>query len=309
MKAVCLHAVGGPEALVYEAAPKPQPHAGEVLVRIHATALTPTEFAWDPTWRTRSGAARPFPIILGHEFSGVIAAFGPQVTDFSLGDAVYGLNDWFSNGAQAEYCVAKIAELTPKPASLSHAEAAVVPISGLTAWQGLFGRAQLGAGQRVLIHGAAGGVGGFAVQLARWRGARVIGTASASNLDFVRQLGAAEVIDYRAQRFENVVRDVDVVFDTVGGETLKRSWAVLKPGGKLVSVSHHTALATDPVDQATFLMVHADRTQLLELAHLLDAGEIRPLVAGVFPLAQVRQAYEQALQGHLRGKFVLQVVN
>ena len=183
----------------------------------------------------------------------------------------------------------------------------MVPISGLTAWQGLFERARLGVGQRVLIHGASGGVGVFAVQLARWRGAQVIGTASVSNLDFVRRLGAIEVIDYRARRFEEVVEDVDVVFDTVGGETLKRSWSVLKPGGTLVSVSHLTEKATDQVDRDTFLMVHSDRAQLIEIARLLDAEEIRPLVAGVFPLPQARQAYERAFQGHLQGKIVLEV--
>ncbi len=307
MKAIRLHAFGGPEALVYEDAPEPQPHEGEVLVRVHATAITPTEFAWEPTWRTRSGEARPFPIILGHEFSGVIVAIGPGVADCPVGAAVYGINDWFGDGAQADYCLARTEELAPKPKSLSHVEAAVAPISGLTAWQGLFERAGLGAGQRVLINGAAGGVGVFAVQLAVWRGAQVFGTASAGNLDFVRRLGAIEVIDYQAQRFEEVGRDMDVVFDTVGGETLKRSWAVLKPEGKLVSVSHHTETATDPVDRDTFLMVHADRRQLMEIARLLDSGEIRPRVGDVFPLSQARQAYERALQGNLRGKVALQV--
>ena len=208
MKAMRLPAFGGPETLIYANAPQPHPREGEVLVRVHATAITPTEFAWEPTWRTPTGGARPFPITLGHEFSGVIAAFGPGITDFSPGDAVYGLNDWFGDGAQAEYCLARAEALAPKPKSLSHVEAAAVPISALTAWQGLFERGRLAAGQRVLIHGAAGGVGIFAVQLAHWRGARVMGTASAGNLDFVRQLGAFEVIDYRAQRFEDVVREV-----------------------------------------------------------------------------------------------------
>ena len=182
-----------------------------------------------------------------------------------MGEIVYGLNDWFGDGAQAEYCLAGSESLAPKPKTLSHVEAATVPISALTAWQGLFERAKLEAGQRVLIHGAAGGVGLFAVQMAHWRGARVIGTALADNLNFVRQLGGNEAIDYQTQHFEDLVRDVDVVFDTVGGETLKRSWAVFKPGGRLVSVSHHTAKITDPVDRGTFLMVHADQGQLREI--------------------------------------------
>ncbi len=308
MKAVRLHTRSGPETLVYEDAPEPRPQAGEVLIRVQATALTPTEFAWETTWRTESGAPRAFPFILGHEFSGVIAALGSGVTKHSVGEAVYGLNDWFGDGAQAEYCLAQAEEIAPKPRSWSHVEAAVVPISGLTAWQGLFERGKLAAGQRVLIHGAAGGVGVFATQLARWRGTYVIATAAAANLDLLRRLGAAEVIDYRAQPFEEVVRDMDVVFDTVGGETLQRSWQVLKPGGKLVSVSHHTPMARAQADRDTFLLVRADPGQLTELARLLDSGEIRPIVAGVFPLDQARQAYERASAGHLRGKVVLKIL-
>jgi NADPH:quinone reductase-like Zn-dependent oxidoreductase len=210
LKAIRLHAPGGPETLVYEDAPDPHPREGEILIRVYATAITPTEFAWEPTWHTSTGAARPFPIILGHEFSGVIAAIGAGVTDFSSGEAVYGLNDWFGDGAQAEYCLAASESLAQKPKTLSHVEASTVPISALTAWQGLFERAKLEIGQRVLIHGASGGVGVMAVQLAHWRGAQVIGTASSVNLDLVRRLGASEVIDYQTQRFEDVVQDVDV---------------------------------------------------------------------------------------------------
>src|SRR5947207_3298054 len=234
MKAICLRGRGGPEAFAYEEAPQPRPGEGEVLVRVHAAGVIHTELSWVPTWTTRAGEPRPLPVIPGHEFSGEIAAMGAGVRDLGVGDLVYGLNDWYRNGAQADYCVALVADCAPKPASVDHIHAAATPISALTAWQGLVERAGLAAGQRVLIHGAAGGVGTFAVQLARWRGARVTGTASAANLDFVRGLGADEVIDYRAERFEDVVRDVDVVFDTVGGETLERSWGVLKPGGRLV---------------------------------------------------------------------------
>ena len=237
MRAIRLRARGGPEAFAYEEAPQPHPGEGEVLVRGHAAGVIHTELGWVPTWTTRAGEPRPLPVIPGHEFSGEIAALGAGARGVGVGDLVYGLTDWYRDGAQAEYCVARVTDFAGKPAGVDHVHAAATPISALTAWQGLVDRAGLAAGQRVLIHGAAGGVGTFAVQLARWRGARVTGTASAANLDFVRRLGADEVIDYRAERFEDVVREVDVVFDTVGGETLERSWGVLKPGGRLVTVA------------------------------------------------------------------------
>jgi NADPH:quinone reductase-like Zn-dependent oxidoreductase len=308
MKAIRHHTRGGPEALVYEEAPQPHPHGGEVLVRVHAAAITPTELLWVPTWKTRTGEDRPFPIILGHEFSGVIAGCGAGVTEWTEGDPVYGLNDWFADGAQAEYCVAPAASLAPKPRALEHVQAAVVPISALTAWQALFQRAHLRAGQRVLIHGAAGSVGGFAVQFARWRGAHVIGTASAQHLDFVRALGADEVIDYRATRFEERVRDMDAVLDTVGGETLQRSWGVLKSGGTLVTIAAQSEGTQDPAVRDAFFIVEANRSQLVEIAGLIDDGQIRVLLQEVFPLAQARQAYARAQEGGTRGKVVLRVV-
>lgn len=291
MKVARLHVRADPAAFVYEEAPQPEPRDGEVLVRVHAAAVTPTELAWAPTSTTRTGAPRPLPIILGHEFSGEVSAVGRGVSDLAEGDAVYGMNDWFGDGAQAEYCIARAAEVAPKPRSVDHLLAAVTPISALTAWQALIERARLTAGQRVLIHGAAGGVGVFAVQLARWRGARVIGTASAGNLDFVRALGADDVIDYRATRFEALARDIDVVLDTVGGETLARSWGVLKPGGKLITIAASEEQTQEGRVRDAFFIVEANRTQLLEIARLIDAGVVRPVVGGVFPLAQVCQAY------------------
>jgi NADPH:quinone reductase-like Zn-dependent oxidoreductase len=306
MKAVRLHVRADPPAFRYEDAPKPEPGEGEVLVRVHAAAVTPTELAWVPTWTTRTNEPRPLPIIPGHEFSGELCALGPGVTDLAQGDAVFGLNDWFRDGAQADYCVARAADVAPKPRSVDHVRAAVVPISALTAWQGLIERAHLAAGQRVLIHGASGGVGVFAVQLARWRGARVIGTASASNLDFVRGLGADEMIDYRAQRFDDVVRDVDVVFDTVGGETLARSWGVLKSGGTLITIAASEERAQAQRVREAFFIVEANRTQLEEVARLIDAGELRPVVGAVFPLAGASQAYEYK---PAHGKVVLRVVD
>lgn len=306
MKAVFLSSKGGPESLVLGDVPQPRPGAGEVLVRVHATAVTPTEFEWFPTWTTSDGKPRPFPAVLSHEFSGEIEALGEGVTTLKAGNAVYGLNDWFSNGAQAEYCVAPTSAIALKPRTLDHVHAAVVPISALTAWQGLFKQANLQSGQRVLIHGAAGGVGVFAVQLARWRGAHVIATASSGNLDFVRSLGASEVIDYQKARFENVVRGVDVVFDGVGGDTLDRSWEVLAKGGKLVTVATQSEKADQRARDA-FMLVEADGSQLTEISKLIDAGELRVFVENVFPLTKTPEAYARAQKGKMRGKIALSV--
>jgi NADPH:quinone reductase-like Zn-dependent oxidoreductase len=305
MKAIRLHGKGTPAAFVYEDAPTPQPGDGEVLIRVHAAAVTPTELQWVPTWTTPSGASRPLPIIPGHELSGEVAARGAGVSALAVGDTVYGLNDWFRDGAQAEYCVARGSDVAAKPTSLDHVQTAAVPISALTAWQGLFERAHLTAGQRVLIHGASGGVGLFAVQLARWAGAHVIGTASAHNLDLVRGLGAEQAIDYRAERFDELVRDVDVVLDTVGGEVLERSWRVLKPGGKLVTVAASEERAESQRVKDAFFIVEPKPVQLAEIARLIDAGKLRPIVGGVFPLAQAAEAYAFK---PANGKVVLRIV-
>ena len=304
MKAIRLHARGGPESIRFEDAPTPQPGPGEVLVRVCAAAVTPTELLWVPTWAARDGSPRPLPVIPGHEFSGEVAALGERVTAVGVKEAVYGMNDWFGDGAQAEYCLARPADIARKPASVDHCHAGVTPISALTAWQGLFERARLAAGQHVLIHGAAGGVGSFAVQLARWRGARVTGTASAANIDFVRSLGADEVIDYRAERFDDVVRDVDVVFDTVGGQTLERSWGVLKPGGRLVTVAASGVRTTVERIRAAYFIVEPSQTQLVEVARLIDGGALRPIVGAEFPLADALLAYRHK---PARGKVVLRV--
>jgi NADPH:quinone reductase-like Zn-dependent oxidoreductase len=291
MKAVQLRSRGGPEAITLGEAPTPTPGAGEVLVRVRATGVTPTELGWLPTWTTREGAPRPFPVIPGHEFSGEVAAVGTGTADLAVGDPVYGMNDWYADGAQAEFCLARAVDVARKPASVDHVHAAVTPISALTAWQGLFVRCGLSAGQHVLVHGGAGAVGLFAVQLARWTGARVTATASAQNLDFVRRLGADEVIDYRATRFEDAVSGVDVVFDAVGGETLARSWGVLKPGGRLVTIAASEEGTADERTKAAFFIVEVDRPQLTEVAQLIDGGSLRPVVSGVFPLAEARAAY------------------
>jgi NADPH:quinone reductase-like Zn-dependent oxidoreductase len=304
MHAFRLHGPDDPNRWVYDEAPTGEPAEGEILIQVHAAGVINTEMSWGPTWTARTGASRPLPVIPGHEFSGEIIALGPNVTDLRVGDMVYGINDWYRDGAQAEYCVARIADVARKPGRVDHVHAAASPISALTAWQGLFDRARLAPGERVLIHGAAGGVGVFAVQLAQWRGARVIGTASAANHAFVRGLGAHEVIDYRAARFEDVVRDADVVFDAVGGETLDRSWTVLRPGGRLVTIVSVEKPA-DERGRAAFFIVEPNARQLDEVARLIDSGVIRPIVGKVFRLTDARQAYQFKPE---RGKVVLQVI-
>lgn len=298
MRAVRLQQKGGTEHMRFESAPKPAPGAGEVLIQVHAAAVTPTELLWDLTWCTYTGEPREFPI-LSHEFSGVVSSLGDGVTGLIEGDEVYGLNDWTINGALAEYVIATPGQLAQKPSSISHQHAATVPLSALTAWQGLVVRADLKQGQRVLIHGAAGGVGNMATQLAHWLGAHVIATASTHNLDYVKQSGADEVIDYRRQRFEDVARNVDVIFDAVGGETLERSVAMLEPNTKLISI------ATESKDTEYFFYVEPNDKQLKEIACLIDAGELRSISEQVFPLAQARNAYETRAR---RGKLVVAVI-
>jgi len=305
MKAARLHAPRSPESLRYEDAPDPRPGPGEVLIRVHAAGVTPSELRWAPTSVARDGSPRPLPLVPGHEFSGEVAMLETDAAGFRVGDAVYGLNDWFGDGASAEYCLARTAEIARKPTALDHVQASVVPISALTAWQGLFDRARLAAGQRVLIHGAAGGVGVFAVQLARWRGAHVIATVSAANAEFVRGLGADETIDYRAVRFEAMVGEVDVVFDGVGGDALARSWALLKTGGTLVTIAASSEGERDQRTKDAFFIVEAKPSQLDDLAGLMNAGQLGLVVDRVFPLVQAREAYAFRPQ---RGKAALAVV-
>jgi NADPH:quinone reductase-like Zn-dependent oxidoreductase len=306
MKAIRIHRRGGPEVLVYEDAPLPALHPGDVLVRVQAAGISPAEFTWH-IWETPDGRSR-LPFIPSHEVSGVVAAVAPDVRDLQVGDAVYGLTDFFRDGGAAEYVAVRATELAPKPRSLHHASAAATPLSALTAWQALFDHARLAPGQRVLIHGAAGGVGSFAAQLARWRGAHVIVTASARNVDFVHKLGADDVIDYGATPFDTVVRDVDVVLDTVGGTTTEKSWSVLQQNGLLVTIVRQPSDWTiDRAAKGLFFIVEPSRTQLNELSRLIDAGIIRPIVEAVLPLDRAREAYERGITDHPRGKLVLAV--
>lgn len=308
MKAIRMHARGGPEQLVYEDAPKPAPEIGDAIVRVYACAITPTELSWSATYTTRNGVER-IPTIPGHELSGNVEAIPPGVTDVKVGDAVYALTDFWRDGAAADFVAVQAGDLALKPASLSHVQAAAMPLSALTAWQALFDHAGLTAGQRVLIHGAAGGVGTYAVQLAHGRGAHVIGTARAINAGFLRGLGADDVLDYTSVRFEDEVRDVDVVLDTAGGDTLERSWGVLRRGGVLVTIA-----GSAPADKAAKygvrgvdFIVKPSRAELIEIARLIEEGELRPLIEATFPLEKAREAFERGASGHNRGKLVLRV--
>ena len=307
MKAIYLEQRAGVEGLVAGEIPRPSPKEGEVLVKVHATPITPSELEWSTTFNLSFGEPRPFPIVLSHEFSGVVASLGAKVTGFSPGDEVFGINDWFMNGAQAEYCVAKASALARKPKSHYYVQAAVVPMSALTAWQGLFTKAKLERHERVLIHGAAGAVGSFAVQLARWRGAHIIAPISSSNFEFVRSLGADELIDYRTARFEAVVKEVDVEFDTVGGETLERSWPLVVNGGRVVTVATQSNGASTQRVRDAFMRVQPDGSQLAEIGRMIDRGEIKAHVGPVFPMTAAKLAYVRAKHGFRRGKVVLRV--
>jgi NADPH:quinone reductase-like Zn-dependent oxidoreductase len=311
MKAIRIHGRGGPDHLVYEDAPQPHPGPGEVLVRVYATGIIANELKWDETYQTTAGSPRALPIP-GRDLSGVVEEVGPGVTTLVKGSEVYAMLGYGRDGAEADYTIALPNELVPKPGTLDHVQAAAVPLSALTAWQALFDHAHLAAGQSVLIHGAAGGVGVFAVQLVHWAGAQVIATASARNRDFLRELGANEIIDYTTTRFEEVVHGADLVFDTVGGDTLQRSWQVIKPAGVLVSIVSPpppAAVAKGHDVRFAWFVVEPNRDELIQIGALIDAGQLRPIIDTVFPLAQARQAYEQAAKGHTRGKMVLRVMD
>jgi NADPH:quinone reductase-like Zn-dependent oxidoreductase len=308
MKAIRIHERGGPEVLIYENAPRPRLMPGDALVRVYASAITKDELTWDPTYQTANGEPRT-PSIPGHEFSGVVEELAPDTEIAKVGEEVYGLASFYRDGSAAEFIAIHADDLAAKPKTLDHVHAAAVPLAALTAWQALFSHAMLTRGQRVLIHGGAGGVGSFAVQMADWAGATVITTAAADNHDFVRQLGAQEVIDYAKVHFEDEVSDVDVVLDTIGGSTLQRSFGVLRQGGTLVSIVEPPS-AEKPKAQGIkgeFFIVEPDRTQLEEIGRLIDTGRLRAFVDSVLPIEQARQAFEQGLKGHSRGKIILRI--
>ena len=320
MRAVRIHKFGGgPQDLVYEEnVMQPRPKEGELLVKVYATGVTQNEINW--IWYHSDIS---LPIILGHELSGIVEEVDSKATNQRVGEAVYGLTDTLSvtrDGAEADYVIAMDSEIAPKPQSLDHEYAAAVPMAGLTAWQALFDHAHLSSKDTILIHGAAGGVGSFAVQLARWTGAHIIGTASEQNFSFLKDLGVNDVIDYKKTRFEDRVHDVDVVFDTVGGKTLERSWQVLRKGGKLVSVASQDLPTTFDKLQAyfkeigdsygidaTWFILHPSRDQLIKIGELIDSGRVKPVVDTILPLSQASQAYEGAKGVHKHGKIVLRV--
>ena len=260
-------------------------------MRVHAAAITRGELEW-PVDR--------LPAIPSYELSGVVEEVGPEVAGVAAGDEVFALTPFDRDGVAADYTVLPVELLVARPRALGHAESAALPLPALSAWQALFDHGRLAAGERVLIHGAAGGVGAFAVQLARARGAHVIGTASAANLGAVRELGAHEAVD-AATRFEDAMEPVDVVLDTAGGERLRRSPAVLGAGGRLVSV------AEEPPDGGVYFIVEPNREQLTSLARLADAGELRPAPVEVFSLTSAREAFARSLEPGRRGKIVLAV--
>jgi NADPH:quinone reductase-like Zn-dependent oxidoreductase len=304
VKSFRLNNVAAKPALIQTDIPQPSPQKGEVLVRVHAAGVTQTELSWYPTTHTRNGGERTG-AVPAHEFSGEIAALGEGVADLSLGQEIYGMNDWFEDGAIAEYCLTQPDWIAPKPHTLTHVEAASVPIGALTAWQGLFDRAKLQPGERLLVQGGAGAVGTYAIQLGRLHGARVIATASSHNLAFVKQLGADEVLDYQVAPFEEQTRNIDVLFDAVGGDVTGRSWGVLNPAGRLVVIASDHEADSDERIKAAFFIVEPRRQQLVEVGKLIDAGKLKPVVDTVLPFAQASDAYDGTVKKKGRGKVVI----
>jgi NADPH:quinone reductase-like Zn-dependent oxidoreductase len=308
MKAVRIHEYGGPEVLRYESVPRPSPRPDEVLIRVQAAGVNPVDIAVRQGYM-RSALWHTLPLTLGWDVSGVVEQTGALVTRFKPGDAVFAYSDLRRGGAYAEYIALPEREVVLRPRTLDPVQAAAVPLTGLAAWQALVEQAQLAPGQTVLIHGGAGGVGTMAIQLAKARGARVIATGSAHNLEYLKSLGADEVIDYRATRFEDVVKDVEVVLDPIGGETQERSWQVLKKGGILVSLLDSSAPQKAQAHgvRGAWFLARPEAEQLTALARVIDEGKIRVVVSEVLPLKEIRRAQEQIQSRHTRGKIVLRV--
>jgi NADPH:quinone reductase-like Zn-dependent oxidoreductase len=307
MRAVRFHDYGAPDVLVVDTVSAPVPQGTDVLVRVHAAGVNPFD------WKLRAGYLKEFmpvelPFTPGYDLAGTVEAVGSDVTDFTLGQAVFGRGA----GSYADYAIAPATALALKPANISFDEAATIPIGGVTAWAGLFNSADLQSGQRLLVQGAAGGTGSYAVQLGRWKGAHVIGTASTRNLEVVRSLGAEQAIDYTATPVEQAVSEVDVVLDTVGGETMEQSWRLLKPGGILVEL-----VGMPDQEAAQRYRVRTSGVQappiisgiLRQLAELIEAGAIRPELGTVFSLEEAAQAHRLSETGHGRGRVVLHVAD
>ncbi len=308
MKAVVIHSYGGRDTLISEEVPVPEIAKDEVLIKVRAAGVNPVD------WKVRAGYMKEmlpyeFPLILGWDVSGTVEKTGSEVTRLNAGDNVYALADISRNGAYAEFIAMKADHVALKPDTLDHVHAASVPLAALTAWQAIFSAADLSEGQKILIHAAAGGVGCFAVQLAKWKGANILGTASARNRDFLLGLGADEVIDYTEIQFEDVAVDVDVVLDAMGGETRERSWKTLRRGGVLVSIlgPPDENKAAEFGVRSAGVFVQPDAEQLTAIAELIDNGLIKTVVTEVLPLADAARAHEMSETEHVRGKIVLEV--
>lgn len=306
MKAVTIHEFGGPEELLYEEMPVPEFGPGEILVKVHATSINPVD------WKTREGYTKgkiKFPFILGWDVAGTVEATGSLVSRFNAGDLVFALADFTRNGAEAEYVVVKTDAATHTPSTISMEEAAATPLASLTAWMMLFDKANLQAGQRILIHAASGGVGSFAVQLAKIAGAFVAGTTSAENIDYVKFLGADEVIDYKSEDFSKKGNGYDVVLDTIGGQTQKKSFKVLKKGGVLVTTlqieDKDLANSYGVTTQSGLVMPNGSRLQ--EIAGLIDEEKLKIYIDKTYDLKDTRAAQEYSQTGKVRGKIIVKV--
>jgi NADPH:quinone reductase-like Zn-dependent oxidoreductase len=305
MKAIRTHGPTGISGLVFEEAPEPKPMFCEVLVKVAACGITHNELDW-PVWTCRAGHQRTS-IIPGHEVSGVVAALGFGTAGIGVGDEVFGLTDQLRDGAAAEYVAVEARNVAPKPRTVDHVHAAAVPRAGLTAWQALFDHGRLAKGQTVVIHGAGGAVGSTAVQLARWAGAEVIGTGRSHSRPLVTELGADRFVALDADRLEDAAGQADLVFDTIGGEVLARSPALLRPGGTLVSVKAAAPPPASRDDIRTVVFIQeSGRAQLTELARLVDEGHLLPQVGAVYPLEQAAKAYSAKAAGGIPGRIVLQ---
>ena len=315
MKTVRMHAFGNTDVLQYEEAERPLPQAGEVLVRVRAAGINPVDWGARsyPMPSTTGAAGASLPYTLGWDLAGSVVALGAGVTQFAPGEAVYGMPRFPGEArAYSEYATAPVSDLARKPERLTYEQAAAVPMAALTAWQALFDTAGLQAGQTVFIPGGSGGVGHFAIQFAKWKGAQVITTTSTRNVAFVRELGADIVIDYTQQTMEDMVQEVDVALDMMGGDLLRQMFMGMKRGGHVVSLlrAHKEAgeqLAAQTGTHFSFILVHPSGEQLAEIASLCDSGQVKVSVAAVFPLQDVAQAHKLSEGRHVRGKLVLSI--
>ena len=308
MKAIVVHEYGGPQVLKYEDAPQPEPKENEALVRVIAAGVNPVD-ALIRTGKYAKFFGTTLPLIPGYDIAGIVEKTGAKITKLKAGDSIYAYVLW--GGGYAEYAVATEEEATAKPKSLNYIEAAAVPLVALTAWQALIDTAKLSAGQTVLIHGGSGGVGSMAIQIAKARGAKVIATASTSNQELLKQLGADVAIDYTRTKFEDVAKDVDVVLDSVGKDTLARSYGVVRKGGiiaTLVTEPNQAELDKHGIRGAA-ISVKPNASELAEITKLIEEKKIKPVVSQVLPLTEAVKAQEQAATHHTRGKIVLKIAD